>query len=69
MRYYFCDNKEHTKQVCTDETDPRCNICGAVMTYGKFSDAYINVTILKSGIHKALDGSTFQIDKEFVLQY
>ena len=69
MKYYFCDNDSHTKQICTDKDNPRCNVCGAVMTYGKFTDSYINATIIKPGIHKALDGSLYQIDKAFIIQY
>ena len=69
MKYYFCNTKDHTKQVFTDEQSPKCNQCGAVMTYGKFTDDIINGTILRPGPHKALDGSTYHLDKTFIIEF
>lgn len=69
MQYYFCDNDKHTRQVLTDEDNPRCNSCGSVMTYGRFTKNYINVVITKPGVHEALDGSFYQIDKAFAMEY
>lgn len=69
MKYYFCNTDDHTKQVLTDKDSPVCEQCNGVMTYGQFSKDYINATIIKPGIHKALDGNIYQIDKAFVMEY
>ena len=69
MNYYFCDNNEHTKQVFTDKDSPRCNICGGVMTYGRFTGEFINGTIIKPGAHKDLDGNEYYIPTRYVSVY
>ena len=69
MKYYFCDNDDHTKQICTDVDNPRCNLCDGVMTYGQFTKDYINFTKIKPGVHIALDGSEYTIDKAFIMEY
>ncbi len=69
MNYYFCDNEKHTHQICTDKDNPICPTCNTIMTFGRFTDELINGTILKPGIHEAIDGTKFQIGKRFVMVY
>ena len=40
-RYYYCDNtrlhsNKEVIQIKTEEEDPKCPYCGAVMTYGRY---------------------------------
>ena len=67
MDYYFCDNEGHTKQVKTEESSPRCAICGAVMTYGRYSNDYEEFVRVKPGAHKTIDGKTYMLDKAITL--
>ena len=69
MDYYFCDTENHTHQVCTDQENPRCNQCDAIMTYGRFTSEIISGTILKPGYHKALDGNIYNLEQRFVMSY
>jgi len=34
--YYWCDNGHDMVQIQTNTCNPRCPICGAVMTYGRY---------------------------------
>jgi len=39
-RFYYCDNPRHPHseiiQILTYQTDPKCPVCGQIMTYGRY---------------------------------
>lgn len=70
MEYYYCDNNRHTVQVWVKSSrKPQlCRLCGSEMSNGQFNPDYINVIILKPGIHPALDGTEYRVEKSIILE-